>query len=295
MVSVEEFVYAQRTTGPLRLRVFRPTGSARYVTAVLHLHGGAWRVGAPAMLDTRSAELAARGYTVIQVQYRLLGSAAWPAPITDVRSALRWVVDHADELGVRSNAIALWGHSAGAHIALMTAATLADDDLDDPDDDRSIRVAVAAVVDCYGPAIFHSGDTSFLQIGPGGLDLAAIMANQRDDGALPAVDLLEASCTQQQADAISPLALVGPDFPPTMVVHGTGDVLILPINSRLLADRLNELGVISELVTFAECNHEFDSAPSYAAAVASHIDIFLRRALQESTLASEIAQFSMFR
>jgi len=53
--------------------------------------------------------------------------------------------------------------------------------------------------------------------------------------------------------------------------------------------------VISELVNFAECNHEFDAAPSYAAVVVAHIDVFLRRVLQDPTLASEIAQYSMFR
>jgi acetyl esterase/lipase len=292
---VEEFLYADRETGPLKLRVFRPTGTVRHATAVLHIHGGAWRVGTPAMLDSRSSRLAAQGYTVIQVRYRLLGEAAWPAPISDLRSALRWVVNHAHDLGARTNAIVLWGHSAGAHIALMTAATLADETLDHPDDDRSIPLTIDAVIDCYGPVSFHPGATSLLRIGIGGLDLAAIVANQRTDGALPAIDLLEGSCTQEQADAISPLALVGPDFPPTMIVHGTGDVLIRPINSRRLADTLSRLGVISELVNFAECNHEFDAAPSYAAAVVAHIDVFLRRVLHDPTLASEIAQNSMFR
>jgi acetyl esterase/lipase len=247
------------------------------------------------MLDSRSTLLAARGYTVIQVQYRLLGQAAWPAPVTDLRSALRWVAGHADDLGVHPDAIVLWGHSAGAHIALTTAATVGDQSLDHAGDDRAVPVAIAAVIDCYAPVSFHPGDTSMLQIGPGGIDLAAILANQRSDGALPAIDLLGKPCTQEDADAISPLVLIGPDFPPTMMVHGTADVLIRPINSRRLADELSRLGVISELVTFAECNHEFDAAPSYGAAVVAHIDVFLRRVLEEAALAAEIAQYSMFR
>src|ERR1700721_324485 len=98
-MPVEEFRYADRETGPLKLRVFRPTGAARRPVAVLHLHGGAWRVGNPAMLDSRSTLLAARGYTVIQVQYRLLGQAAWPAPNTDLRSAPRVVGGHPEALG----------------------------------------------------------------------------------------------------------------------------------------------------------------------------------------------------
>jgi acetyl esterase/lipase len=294
-MAVEEFVYAHRATGPLKLRVFKPTGPARLAIAVLHLHGGAWRVGTPAMLDSRSALLAARGYTVIQVQYRLLGHAPWPASVTDVRSALRWVSEHAGELALRPDVLVLWGHSAGGHIALTTAATLADGTFDHPDDDLSAPISIAALIDCYAPVSFRAGDASLLQIGPAGIDLAAILANQRVDGTLPAIDLLEMPCTEAQADAISPLKLVGADFPPTMIVHGTADVLIRPINSRRLAEELARLGVISELVEFAECNHEFDAAPSYGAVVAAHIDIFLRRVLHEPTLNAEMRQYSMFR
>jgi len=80
-----------------------------------------------------------------------------------------------------------------------------------------------------------------------------------------------------------------------MIVHGTADVLIRPINSRRLADELAGLGVISEMVEFAECNRGFDAAPSYGEAVAAHIDVFLRRVLHEPTLAAEMRQYSMFR
>src|ERR1700744_1636717 len=294
-MPVEDFRYDDRETGPPKLRVFRPTGAARHPVAVLHLHGGAWRVGNPAMLDSRSTLLAARGYTVIQVQYRLLGQAAGPGPGTDLRSGPGWVACHAADLGGDPDPVVFWGHSAGAHIALTTAATKGDQYLDHAGDDRAVPVAIAAVIDCYAPVSFHPEDTSMLQIGPGGIDLAAILANQRSDGALPAIDLLGKPCTQEDADAISPLVLVGPDFPPTMMVPVTADVLIRPLNSRRLADDLSRLGVVSELVTFAECNHEFDAAPSYGAAVVAHIDVFLRRVLEEPALAAEIAQYSMFR
>lgn len=296
MSAIEEYTYARRDTGALKLRIFKPTGGTQRQTAVLHLHGGGWRSGAPAMLDPRSRGLSALGYTVIQVQYRLLDDiVAWPAPVTDLRSALRWVVEHADELGVRPNAIVLWGHSAGAHICLMTACTVAGGDLDHPDDDRSIPVSIAAVIDCYGPTSFHSGATPLLAAGPDGPDFAAIAANQRPDGALPGIDLLAEPCSDDQADAISPLTQLSADFPPTMIVHGTHDTLIRPENSQRLTDALSRLGVVSELVTFAECGHEFDAAPSYAAVLAAHIDIFLRQVLGDPALAEELYEHSMFR
>src|ERR1700744_4110382 len=124
--------------------------------------------------------------------------------------------------------------------------------------------------------------------------MPAIAANQRSDGALPGFDLLGAPCTQQQAESISPLAMAGPDFPPTMAVHGTGDILILPVNSRRVVDSLRSQNVFCELVEFAGCNHEFDAAPSYAAAVVAHIDVFLRRVLKDPALAEEVSAYSMF-
>ncbi|MDG4668123.1 alpha/beta hydrolase [Mycobacterium sp. 236(2023)] len=295
MSAVEEYTYAHRDTGALKLRILRPIGETHRQTAVLHLHGGGWRSGAPAMLDPRSRALSALGYTVIQVQYRLLDDVvAWPAPVTDLRSAVRWVVGHAVELGVRPSAIALWGHSAGAHICLMTACTVASGDLDHPDDDQSIAVSIAAVIDCYGPTSFHSGAIPLIAAGPDGPDFAAIAANQREDGALPGIDLLAEPCNEDQADALSPLTQLTADFPPTMIVHGTHDTLIRPENSRRLTDALSSLGVVSELVTFAECGHEFDAAPSYAAVLAAHVDLFLRRVLRDPDLTNEIYEHSMF-
>jgi len=125
--------------------------------------------------------------------------------------------------------------------------------------------------------------------------LTAIAANQRSDGALPGIDLLAHPCNEDQADAISPLKQVSADFPPTMIVHGTSDTLIRPENSQRLTSALNKLGVVCELVTFAECSHEFDAAPSYAAVVGAHLDVFLRQVLGDPALVEEIHEYSMFR
>ena len=124
--------------------------------AVLHLHGGAWRVGTPAMLDSRSTLLAARGYTVIQVQYRLLGQAAWPAPVD--RSPVGATVGRQPRRrsGRASGCDRRCGATAQeAHIALMTAATLADQTLDHTDDDR----AVPLICRCRGRLLW-SGQLS---------------------------------------------------------------------------------------------------------------------------------------
>jgi acetyl esterase/lipase len=176
----------------------------------------------------------------------------------------------------------------------MTTATLADSGLDDPRDDSSVPVSVAAVIDCYAAVSFYPGSTPLFVPGPAGLDFARIAANQRSDGALPGIDLLAERCSERQARAISPLKHVDARFPPTMIVHGTDDKLILPTNSQRLDHVLSNLGAVSQLVTFAGCSHEFDMAPSYAAVLTGHIDLFLRRVLADPDLAAEVAEYGAF-
>ena len=295
-MSAEKIVYAERPTGPLSVHVLRPSGDVDRSTAVLHLHGGGWRMGMPELLTPRSAALAALGYTVVQVQYRLLSDdVQWPAPVVDLRSALRWVHQHADELGIRRDRIVLWGHSAGAHISLMTAGTRKEADLDDPGDDNTVPLSVAAVIACYPPVQLHGGDAPLIVAGANGLpDLEAIAANQRSDGAIPAFDLLGKPCTDEDALHVSPLQRITADFPPTMIVHGTADTMVLPVASYRLDERLKNNGVTSQLVTFANCNHEFDMVPSYSTVLTAHIDLFLRRVLGEADLIAEIGANAMF-
>ena len=295
-MSAERIEYAQRSAGPLAVHVLRPTGDVDRATAVLHLHGGGWRMGMPEMLTPRSAALAALGYTVVQVQYRLLSDEVqWPVPVVDLRSALRWVHQNADDLGIRRERIVLWGHSAGAHISLMAVATRDDRSLDDPGDDARVPLSVAAIVACYPPALLHGGDTPLMVVDADGMpDLAAIAAKQRSDGAVPACDLLGGPCTDGQARDASPVHRITADFPPTMIVHGTADMMIAAEASRRLDGALRSSGVTSQLATFADCNHEFDMIPSYAAVVTAQIDLFLRRVLDDADLVAEIGASAMF-
>ena len=67
----------------LNALVTRPAaGAVDRRCAVIQVHGGAWTIGAPAMLARRSAELAGHGFTAIAVEYRLTGEAPWPASST---------------------------------------------------------------------------------------------------------------------------------------------------------------------------------------------------------------------
>ena len=93
---------------------------------VFYVHGGAWRIGDKSTPSTRTKAdwAAANGWTLVSVNYRLStegSGVVWPTHGEDVATAIAWTLDHADELGIDPERVAVTGHSAGAHIASMIA------------------------------------------------------------------------------------------------------------------------------------------------------------------------------
>ena len=76
------------------------------------------------------------GFAVALVDYRHVPEAPLPAPVEDVRAAVRWLRAHAADLGLDGQRIVLWGESAGAHLACL-AASLTDEQLDEQLDGSS--------------------------------------------------------------------------------------------------------------------------------------------------------------
>ncbi|OLF12522.1 alpha/beta hydrolase [Actinophytocola xanthii] len=101
------------------VRVYRPHQARG---AVVWMHGGGFVMGD---LDTEhpwAARLAENsGAVVISVGYRLAPENPFPAALDDAYAVLTWVAEHAAELGVDPERIAVGGHSAGGGIAAAVA------------------------------------------------------------------------------------------------------------------------------------------------------------------------------
>ncbi len=82
---------------------------------VLWIHGGGYRSGMPEMaFFSRAADLVRYFHAVVVTpEYRLSGTAPYPAALDDCYAALLWLKEHAAELGVRSDQIMVGGESAG--------------------------------------------------------------------------------------------------------------------------------------------------------------------------------------
>ncbi|MFT4175041.1 MAG: alpha/beta hydrolase [Luteolibacter sp.] len=180
----------------LRADVYRAR-SPSPAPAVLLIHGGAWRGGDGRWLMNGIArKLARRGYVVVNVTYRTVPGYRYPAPLDDMREAIRWMRERADLYGIDPDRIATFGYSAGGHLAAQVA-------LNDPSREARVRAIVA------GGAPF---DLTFY---PGGDLLPAFLGSTKEE--IPEVFL----------DA-SPLYHVGKNNPPIFIYHATRDRLVPP-------------------------------------------------------------------
>jgi acetyl esterase/lipase len=212
--------------------------------AIVVVHGGAWRGGGRGENRPWSMALAALGYTVLDVDYRLAPSAGgWSDAVSDILDAHRWLGEHAAALALDPDRIALLGRSAGGHLALLAAYAAPQLEL------APIRQP-AAVVALYAPSdlarLYHeAGGHADGDVRSG---LLALLGQPPPDDP----DLY------RQA---SPLAYVRAGLAPTLLIHGTWDGAVPVDHTRRLARALTAAGAPVDSVLLPAARHAFDLMP----------------------------------
>jgi acetyl esterase/lipase len=97
---------------PLELDLYLPSVE-RPAPVVVYVHGGGWQRGSrrdpPPLLAADFYDgIAAQGFAVAAVDYRLSGEARFPAPVEDVRAAVGWIRDNAAAYGLDAGRLFLW-------------------------------------------------------------------------------------------------------------------------------------------------------------------------------------------
>lgn len=223
---------------------------------VIWVHGGGWSRGDartsaafsdwPAVL----ASLAARGYVVASINYRLSSEAQFPAPVRDVRASIRFLRENAKHYGIDPGRVVLWGGSAGANLAAMAGLGCADPELAPNDEagrhpgaittpDGPIRSdCVQAIVSWYG---------LFDVFGYQSPNVARYLGCEPRD------------CPERVRRA-SPMALTLKAAPPTLLIHGTADQTIPVGQTHDMAARLKRAGSAVETLFIPGADHGWISA-----------------------------------
>jgi acetyl esterase/lipase len=114
--------YASHDGVSLAGDLYLPAGAGPF-PALVAVHGGGWQAGARNAFQFWGPYLAERGYVLFAVSYRLAkkGQKMFPQAVNDVRAAVQFVRGSAGEIKVDPARIALFGASAGAHLAALAA------------------------------------------------------------------------------------------------------------------------------------------------------------------------------
>lgn len=108
--------------GDLAYRLYRPAspGPNLLHPLVVYFHGGGWVLGDQTSDDPLCRDLCVRSDTlIVSVNYRHAPEHRFPAALDDGWAAVRWVAEHAEELGGIPGRLAVCGWSAGAGIAAV--------------------------------------------------------------------------------------------------------------------------------------------------------------------------------
>lgn len=251
----------------LLLDVYTPNKTTPGPTPlIVFVHGGSWRTGnkdscMPAK-DFGSGTFMNRGYAVACINYRYSTEAIYPAQIQDVKASIRWLRANADTYNIYAGKIAIWGVSAGGHLAAL-AGTTSDITSYDVGNNLQFSSKVDAVVDYYGPTDLVDGNT-----GPGTKTYENTLKLIGGDG----------SDFNVRAAAASPTTYVTSDDTPFHIVHGTKDSVVPIRQSHLMNNKLKESLVSSELIAITGAGHggtAFTTATRFDA-ISKFLDSLLR-------------------
>ncbi len=205
---------------------------------IIYIHGGGWSGGNRNLGLPFSIAFARGGYFACTISYRLSGEAIFPAQVYDVKAAVRFIREHAEQLVIDPDRIGVWGHSAGGHLSAMLGVTGNDHSLDGPVNDKSAGSEVQAVVDVSGP-------TDLVRIAPGG------------NGGPMISQFLGGTVREKQdvAKAASPINYVDAKDAPFLIIQGGQDNLVPDEQAEIMRDALKKAGVECEYLYIAESGH----------------------------------------
>ena len=238
------------------------------VPLVVWIHGGAFQLGDRRELpptfvpDSVFRLLNEAGIACATVDYRHALEAPFPAQLHDLKSAVRYLREHADVLGIDAGRIGAWGESAGGHLAALLGLTGARKDLEGGLGVQGHSSAVSAVVDFYG--VSSLPDMPAMNIPPG--MMAGPLSAAVPDGMTlePGPMLVGGTADPALLAAASPLDYVTTDVtahaPPFLLVHGDSDGLVPLSQSELLAAALADANVRYELIPILGGDHCFFGA-----------------------------------
>ncbi|MCX6153988.1 MAG: alpha/beta hydrolase [Candidatus Kapabacteria bacterium] len=243
--SYKNIEYARYDTTSIKLDLYVPDTTISPKPVIVWIHGGAWVYGDKE--EPLALYLAAHGYAVVSINYRLAPTFTYPSQIQDCKTAIRWIRANASTYNLDGSRIGVWGTSSGAHLACLlgTSNGIKDYRIGNVqisfENDLSLYSKyssdVQAVCDWYGNTDFSLSDQSSTVSGE------ALFIG----GAL--------SAHPEMAKMASPLTYVNNNSASFLIVHGELDNVVDIKNSSRLDSALKNNNVSSFYIPLKKTGH----------------------------------------
>jgi acetyl esterase/lipase len=225
----------------LKVWIFQPEGHVATDSdpAMLFFFGGGWINGTPGQFERQARVLKSRGMVGILVDYRVADrhDTLPEHAVEDAKSAVRWVREHATEYGIDTLRIGAAGGSSGGHLAASTATLPR---FDRASEQQSISSVPNALV-LFNPVVIVAPVVGVWEM-PDGMR-----------GRMGRSELVD----------LSPYHHVTSATPPTLIFHGTKD-LVVPYSTVLAyCDLVVKSGSECSLDSYQGAGHAFFNSSPY--------------------------------
>lgn len=206
--TIKHYTYKNTPQGNLEIRVYFPKNwsSDDQRPIILFFFGGGWIGGGINHFSTQAEYLAKRGMVAGLVDYRI-DSKHHTTPdkaVEDGLDAMKWMADHAEELGIDTQKIIASGASAGGHIATCLALC------NTKETDSASRIRPSLLV-LFNPVLDLTNATAELEFSSRELELIKAIG-------------------PDMAQTISPNQHISEQTPDTLMIFGANDPLLQQAN-----------------------------------------------------------------
>lgn len=254
---ISNIIYSQVTlrnaNRPLKMTLLVPRTQEAKPAIVYYPGGGFTSANHEKFIEMHMA-LAKAGFVVAAAEYRTVPDR-YPALINDAKAAVRYLRAHARKFGIDPQRIGVIGDSAGGYVAQMMGTTNGEKQFD-TGDFTEVSSDVQAAVTIYGIS-------NLMNIGEGYPE--AIQEVHKSPAVTEALlihgpafaDFAGESILSdpQKALEASPIGHIKQGMPPFLIMHGSADKLVSPIQSEQLYRALTEKGNQADYIEVEGAGH----------------------------------------